>query len=496
MLHKKILLYLVFFMLCGISINAQEVDGWSLPDLLKSGRERSLQAFRAKRQYALEYWRYRSFKSSLLPSLDLELEPFSYNRSFVERYDDDLNIDVYRQQQNLNSFARLSVNQNILLTGASVYLSSSFGRLVNYGENRLQSYNITPVRLGIVQPIMAFNALKWQKKTAMLELEKAKKEYIVNQQEINMHTVSLFFQWALASTKVDIAQENKKAAARLYKIGKKRYDLGSIEKDELLNLELENFTSATTLTRYEQDLETIVSDLKLFLNLKNLPEHSPPLPEMIPNLKIGLEEAQHLAKQNNPDLLDIQIQEIHADRDLDEAIKNNRFNLSVNASFGLNQQAEHFENAYGHFLDQQIVAIQFRMPIVDWGERKGNIKMAKMTRELADIQVEQDRNDVSRNLRLAVANFNLQEEQVLAALRARNIAQESYQITEKRFLSGQVDVLRLTSARSARQTATEQYIQSLQLYWEYYYQVQQITLYNFIKGTPLSEDFDQLLKID
>lgn len=496
MLHKKHILHLFLFGLFTLPITAQEGAGWSLPELMELGKERSLQAFRAKRQYALEYWRYRSFKASLLPSLDLELEPFSYNRSFVERYDADLNIDVYRQQQNLNSFARLSLNQNILWTGASVYISSSFERLVNYGENRLQSYNTTPVRVGVVQPIMAFNALKWQKKTAMLELDKAKNQFIVDQQKVNMRTVSLFFQWALASAKVDIARGNKKAANRLYEIAKKRYDLGSIEKDELLNLELEDFTSTTTLTRYEQDLETIVSDLKLFLNLESLRAQSPELPEMVPSLKIGLQEAQHLAQQNNPGLLDAQIQEIHADRDLDRAIKKNRFDLSVNASFGLNQQAEHFQNAYSRFLDQQIVAIQFSMPLLDWGERKGNIKMAKMTKELAETQIEQDRNDIMRQLRLAVTNFNLQEEQVLAALKARNIARESYTITEKRFLSGKVDVLRLTSARSARQTATEQYIQSLQQYWEYYYEVQQLTLYNFIKETTLSEDFDALLKVD
>lgn len=494
MFNKKIIICFLFFGLCGGAITAQEIGDLTLEELLELSHERSLESFRTKRQYTLEYWRFRSFKASMLPSLDIELEPFNFNRSFVERYDADRNIDVFRRQQNITSFGRLSLNQNILLTGASVYVSSSFERLENHGQNRVQSYNAVPVRIGIVQPIMGFNGLKWQKKTAELELDKAKKAFIADQQKINKKGVALFFKWALANARVNIARENEKDATRLYKIGKKRYDLGSIEKDELLNLELEDFTSSTKLTHYEQNLETVIADLKLFLNVQHLPAEMPQLPEMISDLKISKEKALRLARENNPDLLESAIREIHADRDLDKAIKENRFDLSISASFGLNQQANHFGNAYRDFLDQQIVGVKFSMPILDWGERKGNIKTAKMTRELANIEIEQDKNDVIRQLKLSVNKFNLQEKQVLDALRARNIARESYEITEKRFLSGKLDLLRLTSARTAWQETSEQYIQNLQQYWEYYYEVQALTLYDFIHKKTLREDFDALLQ--
>src|SRR5699024_7259352 len=167
--------YMVYSFLLILSIeglkaqNLEEPDGLSLEEFLEMSREQSLESFRSRRQYAQEYWRFCSFRASLLPSLDLDLEPFTYNRSFVERYDAEQNIDVFREQQSLNSFGRLSINQNISMTGASVFVSSSFERLVNYGEGHLQSYNITPIRVGVEQPIMAFNSFKWQKKTASLE---------------------------------------------------------------------------------------------------------------------------------------------------------------------------------------------------------------------------------------------------------------------------------------------------------------------------------------
>jgi outer membrane protein TolC len=341
---------------------------------------------------------------------------------------------------------------------------------------------------------MAFNELKWGNKTADLKYEKAKRDYIYEEQNVNLKAISLYFQWVLANNKVMISLENKKNAIRLYEIGKKRYPLGSIERDDLLNLELETFTADTDLAESEKQLQEVVSDLKLFLDVEDLSGFIPELPEVISNLKIKMGEAKELARQNNPELLDIDIKKINAERDLDKAVRENRFDLSINASYGLNQQANDFAAAYSNFLDQQMVAIQFSMPLLDWGERKGNIKTARMNKEVADIEIKQAENDIDRQILQKVNNFNLQEELVMVALKTRDISRESYDITEKRFLSGKVDLLRLLSARTAWQTASEGYIQSLQNYWEFYYGVQRLTLYNFMDGASLDHDFEKLLE--
>ena len=180
----------VILIMLSVGINAQEnpqeIQELSLSEAMQMANQKSLDAFRAKRQYAINYWEFRSYKASLLPKLDLNLEPVTFNRAIVQRYDNERNIDIFRLQQNLNTFGELSLSQNILATGARVFASSSFNRLINYGDNRTENYSTTPIRVGIFQPIMAFNELKWQKKTADLELEKAEKAFISEQQEINL----------------------------------------------------------------------------------------------------------------------------------------------------------------------------------------------------------------------------------------------------------------------------------------------------------------------
>ena len=479
---------------------AQKQDNLAVPhqiltlsDVLKLASKNSLDVFKAKRKYGVNYWQFRSFKSSLLPKIDFETNPFTFNRSLIERYDSEQNIDVFRQQQTINSYANLSLSQNIAATGTRLFINSSFNRLENLGDLKTESYNATPIRIGLVQPIMAYNTFKWQQKTAPLEFQKAKQDFLYELQTINLKSVDLFFKWALASKKVTIAKENKIAAEKLFNIGKKRYDLIAIERDELLNLELDVYNANTNLTKNIQTLQKTEAELKLFLR-DQLPQNTiPELPELITNLSIDLNKAIELVYQNNPDILNLNLRKIEALRDLDKSIKNNRFDLSLTASYGLNQQADTFVDAYGRFLDQQTVSIHLSLPVLDWGERKGKIKTAKMNKDVIDIELQQNEDTYKQNITLKVLDFNLQQELVLGALRTSEISKESYSLTEKRFLSGSVDFLNLIASRKAWQQANENYIRALQNYWAIYYKVQQLTLYNFIDNTPLIQDFESIL---
>jgi len=165
----------------------------------------------------------------------------------------------------------------------------------------------------------------------------------------------------------------------------------------------------------------------------------------------------------------------------------------LRGSYGLNQNANTFRDAYGRLLEQQMIAIQMNIPLLDWGERKGNIKTAKMNNEVSEIAVQQESDKLSQQLSLKIIDFNLQRQLVTVALRTSEISKSSYDVTEKRFLSGSIDLLRLTSARKAWQAASENYITSLYNYWKFYYEVQQLTLYDFQNNSTISKNFDEIL---
>ncbi len=463
----------------------------TLEEVLKIASKKSLDAFKAKRKYEYSYWEFKSFKASLLPKITLNTNPFTYRRSVIERYDSELNRDVFRSIQSLNSSARVSLSQNISKTGGIISLNSSYNRLVNYNPERINSYNVTPINLSFNQPLMAYNNFKWRKRTAPLRYKKSKNELTYELQRINVRAVNYFFSWILVSKRVEMAMERAVTSEKLYKIGKERYKIGSIEKEDLLNLELQWYNAQTDLSAFENQLVQRKNDLKLFLREDIEQYDKPVLPELIPQLKIDVDKATELLKKNNPEMLNLAIDRIETERDLDRAIKENRFDLSLSANYGLNQQAERFSNTFDNLLDQQGASIQFRIPILDWGERRGNIKKARMNKQVADIDIKQREDKLYQEIIAKIADFNLQENLVLAAARASEISRESYLITEKRFLAGRVDLLKLTSALRAWKSNNENYITKLLNYWKYYYEIQQYTLYNFRENRELDINFER-----
>jgi outer membrane protein TolC len=474
------------------------INSWgqsmTLDEVIGLAQKQSLDMFRSKNMYLSSYWEYKSYKASQLPYIDMHFNPATYNRNMTRRYDFENDVEVYREQQTLSSYTNFSLNQNIPLTGGRIYFDSDFSRLVNYGDKDITTYSTTPIRIGLQQPLFAFNNLKWEKKISPIKFEKSKQEYIQNVQTTNIKAVNLFFNLALASLRKEIAINNISTADTLYKVGEKRFAIASIQREELLDLELSKFNAEIDLAKAESALEKARFNANSFLGLNESNIIKPVIPEIIENLKIEVKAAIELAKQLNPHMLSMQQKRLEAARELDKAKKESRFNANLWASYGLNQSAAELNQAYKDPLSQQMVMFAMDIPLVDWGERKGKKQMAQKQKEVTDIETKQEEIDFEETVALKIIDFNLQEKVVQSAAKANILAEESFSLTKKRFLLGKADVLKLNSSMKARQSASENYLASLYSFWKYYYEVQQLTLYSFTNKKAISEDFDTMVK--
>ena len=109
-------------------------------------------------------------------------------------------------------------------------------------------------------------------------------------------------------------------------------------------------------------------------------------------------------------------------------------------------------------------------------------------------QVEQAENDYRRQIFTAVGQFNSQRQQCLVSGRASRIAQERYGLMMEKFRNGTATVTDLNTAQSENDEATDRYINDLSNYWNYYYTLRQLTLYDFMKNKDIEVDFEELLK--
>ncbi|MDA3878844.1 MAG: TolC family protein [Prolixibacteraceae bacterium] len=485
--------HISLLILLAIATSLPAQTPFSLDEALEIARQQSLDAFKAQNTFLAEYWSYQSYRSRQKPHLTWHLSPVTYNRKMTLRYDYENDVEIYRQQQTLSSYTSLNLSQNIVATGGTVYVESDLYRLQNLGTE-VNSWTSTPVQIGLQQPLFGFNALKWEKKISPLEYENSKKEFLQSVQETNLTAVNLYFSYLLAQVKRDISAQNVAAADTLYRIGEQRFDIASIQHEELLDLELSKFNSDIELSKAEKALQKALFSLRSFLGLRDDENIIPQIPPILNHLQIDIPTAVEFAKMYNPGMMRLKTQQLEAQRDLDYAIKNARFSANLNASYGLNQAAANLNGTYQSPLDQQMVSMSMSVPLLDWGDRKGQKQMAQSRKEITEIEIKQALIDFEQQVNLKVLDFNLQARVVQSAAKADTLAQKSYELTKKRFILGKADVLRLTTSMAAMQNARESYLQSLATWWQYFYEVQSMCLYDFVDEVSLSADFDAMIK--
>jgi outer membrane protein TolC len=120
--------------------------------------------------------------------------------------------------------------------------------------------------------------------------------------------------------------------------------------------------------------------------------------------------------------------------------------------------------------------------------------MAQSSLELAQVQSQQAITDFQQNLLLDVEQFNLQAAQVAIAAKSDTVAMKRYEVTKQRFLIGKIAVLDLNDADSRKDQNRRAYVQSLQNYWNYFYNLRGLTLYDFIRRQPIETDYEELIQ--
>lgn len=488
-LFTKVVLCFVGLIGAGSTLAQKRIN---LDDAVKIATDSSLAAFKAQNLYLVNYWDYRSYSAQRKPSLTLNTTLLDYNRALIKRYNSVTDIDEYREQQNISSYANASIDQNIPLTGGKFYFDTELSRLQNFGDNDYTQFSAVPLRIGFVQPLFGFNKFKWQKKIEPLKFEKAKLTYVQTVEAISLQMVDYYFDLLIARTKVAMDSTNVANADTLYNIGRKRLEIASLSQADVLTLKVDALNAKNSLSEAHKELKNA---LYLFNSYLRIDERSFTILEVPTNLQefqVNFDEAYNIALANNPDLLESKQQLLESERDFDQAKREGLWSASLTGSYGFNQQNSSLPKAYQDPLNQQRATVGITVPIIDWGQRKGKANMARKNYEIMQLTLEQSQVDFKQKLMMAVNNFNMQQAIVSSALETKTVAAQAYDFTKQRFLISKADVNSLSLALNRQDAANINYMEALRLYWKYYYTLRQLTLYDFKGNISLVRNFDNL----
>jgi outer membrane protein TolC len=479
--------------LFSTNLMSQETRQLTLDEVIRLAEEQSPYALIAKHRFRASYWQYRTFVAEYRPALTLtgQLPDYStaYSRvwnSVTEQYD-------YASTNILQTSGSMALAQNIGLTGGSISLVSDLTFERDF-ERNANKYITAPLNIRLTQPLFRFNELKWQKKIEPLKYEEARKTYLSDVENVHMMAVQYFFNLALAQINMEIAETNMQNADTLYQIARGRYNLGTIAEDELLQMELSYLNAGTAINESETNLRDRELKLRSFLGFNQSVRLELFIPHEIPDLEVEVSEVLRLAGENNPELIALERQLVEAQSSVAQAKAEKGLNANLTASYGLRDQDPLLNLAYDQPNQQQTIRVGFTLPILDWGLGRGRYKMAQSSEELTRMQVEQSRIDFEQNLLLDVQQFNLQRNQVFIAAKSDTVAAKMFEVTKQRFLIGKIDVLELNNADTKKDQNRRSYIQALNNYWTYYFNLRALTLYDFVSRKPLETDYERLVE--
>jgi outer membrane protein TolC len=309
--------------------------------------------------------------------------------------------------------------------------------------------------------------------------EESQKNFIEDIEEISVWATSLFFRYLRIQTDFGLAESNLKNSRDNLRIAEVRKELGNISDNDFSRIQLSVFNAQKALNDARINLKNADFELKKFIGLDQNQTIELIIPLDMFLWEVDPDIALKESLENRKETPQFERRLIQADRDLTAAKRSAGVNATLRMNYGISNSADDFGGVYENPEQQQNVRLSLSVPILDWGRSESRVKLAESQRELVLFDVEQDREDFERGVVVQVEQFNLIKSQIETAEAADEVAEEGYLIALRKFQNGEISITDLNISLQEREAAKRDYIRSIENYWESYYRLREVTLYDF-----------------
>lgn len=304
------------------------------------------------------------------------------------------------------------------------------------------------VNTGITASMPLINAPLWESlKVSAMDVEMAVEQARSSKVSLISEVKQAFYAALLAKESREVMQEVYDNATKNYNETVNKYNVGKASEFEMMRAQVNMMNAEPNVTSAENAVVLTIWQLKALIGIdfdKDI--------EVVGNLSDY--EGELLAGSgftpdlsNNSSLRQLEIQ----GRMLESNTKMIKFQYipTLAAQFAYNYVAMGDSLMKMNWSPYSTVAVSLNIPIFDGLSKHFNIKQMKVAKESLDMQ----REDVERNLNIAVKNYNDQMELFIknynAAKSTVDVAKKSYQISEKMYEVGKATLVELNDAQLA-----------------------------------------------
>jgi outer membrane protein TolC len=429
-------------------------------------------------------WRDRAFGSRLMPQLSLTGTLPNYERAIVPVIQPDGSTQ-FRPRVQTTSALGMTVQQQLPFTGGSFFVSSQLQRVDIGGDQSSRLYSSAPVTVGVSQSLFRPNALRWDAREQDLVAVAADRQYLEAREDVAVSTANSFFDLYSARLALENAVSKVAINDTLFNLNKGRFEVGKIGENDLLQSELALLQARSSLDGAKLEFDRANAALKRLLSLPpDAPIDITP-PAEVPLTDVDTALAVQQALRNQSRTTNTELQAVQAKRRVTEAKLNNGFGATVSATVGFNQRASVFDDAYRDLAQRQNYGVSVQMPIVQWGNRKAQVEAAQADEDRAKANARATREAAAEEAHFAALQLSQSARNLALSAKADTVAVKRFEVAKNRYIVGKIGIDNLYLAQNERDGALRAYIEALRGYWNSYYRLRRLTLYDFAEKRPI-----------
>lgn len=483
---RYLYLTIILFTTCNavLAYTGGDTVRLSLQQVVEMAKQNSIAAKQAVTVRETKYWQWRTFRSNYQPQLSLSGILPGYSKTTQQVLQPDGTI-IFQPVHNDNSSLQLDFSQTITATGGTVYGTTSMQRFYDF-DRRNELYNGVPYALGYSQPLFQFNQLRWDKKIEPLKFNESKQVFIESQEQISITVTGYFFDLLLAQVNLQIAEANFTNTQKILAIANVKFDLGKVSKNEILQLQLERLNAQKAVGTAKRDMEIATLNLRTYTGTEGQDKIALALPSATIEMSVSADKVLAEAFENRSDAIAFMRRIAESKRDVAKAKGQSGLIATLTANIGFSNTARNIPDVYRSPQNQQLLQLQFAIPVLDWGRSKSRVKTAQANEQFTEYAVEQDKQTFKQQIVTQVTLFNMMKNQLVFTAQADSIASEKYKIARERYVLGDLSITDLSIAFQENDQAKRDYVAALRDFWGAYYQLRYLSLYDFEKKEKIN----------
>lgn len=430
---------------------------------------------------------YENYRKGFLPSVGFSFNPVSFNRSQRLMQNPVDGSYSYVDDYSNTSNAGITVKQKVGIIGGTLSVNSNLSVLTEFSSER-NNFSTTPVSVSYSQQLIGgYYVYKKNKALEYARITNAMRQYCSEMANVQSQALNLFMSVVITDITCKLALKNIHISDTLLRASKALVENGRFTEYEYKQAELQaannEYMYESALKDYQQALRT----LWVFLGKEEIASVDVLFPDFSLPLAIDYVEAESYIHQNSPFALSQKSKKLEAEQVLFTAKLSNRFNGNLNLSYGLNQYASRFSDAYRKPDYSQAVMIGFQIPIFQWGIGRNKIRMAENAYRNSMLELEESEAGFSKEVKDKVSAYNSAVKLFFLSEKTYKLSQEQYALLSRKFLLGKASVYEISSVQNELYESMKKYYSSTHNVWSNYFVLRQLALYDFSKKQKLEE---------